>query len=79
MWPTHQWGSSVAVTTMTSSLKKASWSELTALQSTSAFTFFCVGRLLDAMAFLRGRGAGTVMGEAEGVEPGAESLVTKLQ
>jgi hypothetical protein len=42
---THQWGSSVAVTTMTSSLKKASWSELTALQSTRALTLFWVGLL----------------------------------
>lgn len=37
---THQWGSLVAVTTMISSLKKVSCSELTALQSTKAFTRF---------------------------------------
>lgn len=37
---THQWGSLVAVTTMISSLKKVSCSELTALQSAKAFTRF---------------------------------------
>lgn len=37
---THQWGSLLAVTTMISSLKKASCSELTALQSTKALTRF---------------------------------------
>lgn len=37
---THQWGSLVAVTTMISSLKKVSCSELTALQSTKALTRF---------------------------------------
>lgn len=37
---THQWGSLVAVTTIISSLKKASCSELTARQSTKALTRF---------------------------------------
>ena len=44
---THQWGSSVAVTTMTSSLKKSNCAEPTALQSTRALTRFCRGLLPD--------------------------------
>lgn len=42
---THQWGSWLAVTTIISSLKKASCSELTALQSTKALTRFWCGLL----------------------------------
>lgn len=42
---THQWVSLAAVTTMISSLKKASCSELTALQSTKALTRFWCGLL----------------------------------
>lgn len=38
---THQWGSLVSVTTMTSSLKKASCSEPTDWQSTKALTRVC--------------------------------------